>query len=351
MDAMAASPLPTSFVDRGGVYRFVNRAYERWFGLSADDVVGKSLEEVLGPKAVAALEFYTKAALDGGTVEFESSLPYRTRGVRRMKIVYAAAREPTGEIPGFFAFLEDITVRYDAESAVATALDGMADGYFALDRQLRFTYVNSAAARLYGLPREKMLEKTLDEVFPGSSGAPTGLLAREVMRSGNPQRRELPSAGRPGQTFLFDVIPLMSGGVGVVAQDLTERRRQEAELKLANARFEAAARASHGVVYEWDPATNAVWRAGAFEDVFGVSAEAAEPTVEWWTSRMHPDDLIDPQSYVVDFDEVTERTYRILHADGGWRRVLDRATAVRGDAGEIARVVGMVIALPDEPSA
>ncbi len=220
MSALAASPVPMTYIDRAGVHRFVNKAYERWFGQTADRVVGRSLAEVLGAKAAESTEFYVKTALDGGTVEFESSLAYSRRGNRRVKMVFAPAQEPDGRVQGIFIYIEDITVRYDAEAAVAAALDGLADGYIAMDRNLRFTYVNSAAARLYGKTREEMLDRSIDELFPGASDSPTGRLVREVMQTRNPRREKLPSAGQPGHMILIDVVPLMTGGVAAVIQDV-----------------------------------------------------------------------------------------------------------------------------------
>jgi len=345
MDALAGSPLPTTFVDREGVYRFVNRAYERWFGLSWDEVVGKTMEEVLGARAAEAIAFYKTAALGGATVEFESSLPYRTRGVRRMKVVYAAARDADGMVPGFFAFLEDVTARYDAEAAVAAALDGIADGYFALDHQHRVTFINSAAARLLAKPRDQLLERPLDEAFPGAMDGEIGGVIKQVMLTGNPERKVLPSAIRVGRVFAVDVIPLMTGGAGVVLQDVTEKVAQETDLSLARRRFEAAARATLGLMYEWDRESGVVWRSGAFEHVLGVSAADAAPTVDWWIERMHPEDVVTPDAYLDDMADLVERTYRLRHADGSWRNVIDRAAPVRNEAGQVVRVVGSVIAV------
>ncbi|RAK56722.1 PAS domain-containing protein [Phenylobacterium deserti] len=342
MDALAGSPLPTTFVDRDGVYRFVNRAYERWFGQSWDEVVGRTMEEVLGANAASSVEFYKEAALNGATVEFESSLPYRTRGVRRMKVVYAAARNADGGVPGFFAFLEDVTARYDAEAAVASALDGMADGYFALDHQHRVTFINSAAARLMGKPRDQLLERPLDEVFPGAMSGRIGALIKQVIHTGNPERKVLPSSIRPGRIFSVDAIPLMTGGAGVVLQDVTEKVQRDADLALARARFEAATRATLGVIYEWDRHTGEVWRSGALEQLFGVPAEDAAPTVAWWTERMHPDDVLDPGVYLASIEDIAERRYRVRHADGSWRWVLDRSAPIRGEDGQVTRVVGTV---------
>ena len=49
--SLDASPLPTTFLTPDLVYRFVNRSYERWFGLQWEEVVGRSLEQVIGKAA------------------------------------------------------------------------------------------------------------------------------------------------------------------------------------------------------------------------------------------------------------------------------------------------------------
>lgn len=216
--ALDASPLPTTFVGPDLRYRFVNRAYERWFGLRWEDVVGATIEEVIGKAAAETVMPFAAAALQGASVQFESSLPYPNRGTRRMKIVYAGARAPEGEVAGFFAFLEDITALHDAESAVTAALDGIADGYFTVDRHMRFTFVNQAAAELYGLPAQDMVGRHIDAVFPGASRSPTGRLLDQVLDTRKPQRRELPSAGVGDRVFLWDVVPLLTGGAAVVMQ-------------------------------------------------------------------------------------------------------------------------------------
>lgn len=218
--ALDASPLPTTFVTPDLTYRFVNRSYERWFGLRWEEVVGRSLEAVIGKSAAETVMPFAEAALKGASVQFESTLPYPNRGSRRMRIVYAGASSG-GEVAGFFAFLEDISALHDAEAAVTAALDGIADGYFTVDRHMRFTYVNDAAARLYGCTPKDLLNRHIDAVFPGATRSPTGQMLRQVLETRKPQRRTLPSAGAAGRTFLLDVAPLLTGGAAVVIQDVT----------------------------------------------------------------------------------------------------------------------------------
>ena len=217
--ALDASPLPTTFVTPDLVYRFVNRSYERWFGLRWSEVVGRTLEQVIGKTAAETVMPFAENALKGASVQFESTLPYPNRGARRMRIVYAGATASTGEVGGFFAFLEDVTAQYDAESAVTAALRGIGDGYFTVDRQMRFTLVDPEAATLYGRPAQEMVDRHIEAVFPGSSRSPAGKLIEEVLETRQPQRRTLPSMGAPGRTFVWDVVPLLTGGAAVVMHE------------------------------------------------------------------------------------------------------------------------------------
>ena len=62
--AMAdAVPILISYVDREQRYRFVNRAYERWFGVDRSQIEGKTLAEVLGPEAYDLVRDHAARAL------------------------------------------------------------------------------------------------------------------------------------------------------------------------------------------------------------------------------------------------------------------------------------------------
>src|SRR5690606_17519986 len=49
-----AAPALISYVDRGLIYRACNRAYEEWFGVSREKVIGSHVRDVLGDEAFEA---------------------------------------------------------------------------------------------------------------------------------------------------------------------------------------------------------------------------------------------------------------------------------------------------------
>jgi PAS domain S-box-containing protein len=111
-------PALVSYVSADQRYRFNNRAYEEWFGQSAEEVQGKMLEEVLGAEAMEGLRPYVERALSGETVRFESSIPYKDAGLRHISAAYVPDIGPDGKVRGFFALVSDISERRAMEMAL-----------------------------------------------------------------------------------------------------------------------------------------------------------------------------------------------------------------------------------------
>ncbi len=64
-------PVLISYIDKTLTYRFVNHAYERWFGLSRDELVGRRVPDVLDEVAYARSKPFLDRVLQGEEVEFE----------------------------------------------------------------------------------------------------------------------------------------------------------------------------------------------------------------------------------------------------------------------------------------
>lgn len=114
--AMAdAVPILISYVDRDERYRFVNRAYERWFGVDRAQIEGRPLREVIGDVAYERLAGHVRRALAGETLIFEGEVEYQGAGARFIEARYVPDITPDGEIPGYYALITDITDRKRAE--------------------------------------------------------------------------------------------------------------------------------------------------------------------------------------------------------------------------------------------
>ncbi len=123
--AMAdAVPILISYVDREQRYRFVNRAYERWFGIDRSEIEGKTLAEVLGPEAYNRVRDHAARALAGESVTFEAQYHYQAAGLRDVEAQYVPDIARNGEIPGYYVLVNDITDHKRAAAELERMLAG-----------------------------------------------------------------------------------------------------------------------------------------------------------------------------------------------------------------------------------
>ena len=113
----------------------------------------------------------------------------------------------------------------------AALLESITDAFYALDRQLRLTYINKRALDYFQRRREALLGKAITEVFPALKGSP---LQGQLERALDEQRSlafELP-APIVGQWAEFHVYQTPQG-LAVYFRDISDRKRAENELRRA----------------------------------------------------------------------------------------------------------------------
>ena len=113
-----AVPALISYIDTARRYVTCNDAYTTWFGLSRKDVIGKTMEEVVGGEAWAAMASYVEAALQGQAVDYEAEVKYRHGVARWIHAVYTPHRDAGGNISGFIVMVIDISAQKRAEAAL-----------------------------------------------------------------------------------------------------------------------------------------------------------------------------------------------------------------------------------------
>jgi PAS domain S-box-containing protein len=276
--------LPTlvAYIDRDLRYRFTSAAYERWFGLRRSELVGRTLEEVLGPAAFAAVRPRAERALAGETVTFEDELPYRAGGARFVEATYVPQRGDGGDVVGFVAHVADMTVRRGLEryraaaaaraerllkitSAVAgavtheevhraivdeaaSAVSASSAGLWLVDERGR----SATLAREIGYSeRARAACSTLSLVDGPTSPAVDCLLRGEALWISSPEQmlRDYPAVRRiatPGRSYRVCCLPLASQGrplgvLGLTIEDAQDASDDERSFLLLVARYASQA--------------------------------------------------------------------------------------------------------------
>lgn len=113
-----ALPALISYVDTNQVYRFVNKAYEDWFGLSNSVFLGNRIGDVLGAANYGLLKPHLDIAFAGRRERFETTLVSKVKGLRHLEITYTPDFGEDGKVHGLFILVLDITERKRNEVAL-----------------------------------------------------------------------------------------------------------------------------------------------------------------------------------------------------------------------------------------
>ena len=126
-------------------------------------------------------------------------------------------------------------------------LEKTTDAFFAVDRQWRFTYLNSQAEKLFGRSRDKLLGKELWKEFPYLKDSPFEQNYRQVIAEQAPLEFEVTD---PSGTICFEMHAYPSGGgVSVFFRDVTERKRIEEE-RLTTGKLESLGTLAGGIAHD-----------------------------------------------------------------------------------------------------
>ena len=111
-------------------------------------------------------------------------------------------------------------------------LEAISGGFFALDKEYRFTYWNRAAEEGTRLRREEVLGKNVFEIFPNARNAELGERYRAAMERKEYQSIETAYRDERFEAW-FDVrmYPTESG-ISVLFQDITEKKREQRQKEM-----------------------------------------------------------------------------------------------------------------------
>jgi PAS domain S-box-containing protein len=110
-------PSMLAYWDRDLRCRFANRAYERWFGVDPDSLVGTPIQDLLGPALFALNEPHIRAALRGEEQTFQRVVP-GADGVQRQSLAHYLPDIVDGDVQGFVVQVTDVTPLKETEAAL-----------------------------------------------------------------------------------------------------------------------------------------------------------------------------------------------------------------------------------------
>ncbi|PKF79536.1 hypothetical protein CW749_11150 [Vibrio sp. vnigr-6D03] len=152
------APQLFSYVDKDLHYRFVNRAYQDWFGLPENEILNQHIKLILGEKIFNEVLPYLEQSLAGKETQFESRIDAGLGQSRHIRATYLPDIVD-GEVAGVFVSVEDLTNIKESEeklketvSLMETILHSAENGLLVTDKYGHFLKMNQQFCQLWQLP-------------------------------------------------------------------------------------------------------------------------------------------------------------------------------------------------------
>ena len=328
-------------VDPTGTLRYTNPAWERVLGYDPEQAVGvMNVLDYVHPEDLAHVLEETEAALaEGGVVTNEAEYRFRCRdgSWRWMQSVGTYLLEDPA-VNGVVVVSRDVTERKETEEAlrhseaeVFSVLESITDGFFSLDHELRFAYVNPQAEALLGRSREDLVGEM---IWEDPTFYPHYLRA---VAEGETARFEgyYPPLGA---WYGVRAYPSASG-LSVYFQDITGRKEAEERL-----RFQAQLLGAVGeAVIALDTEGRVIYWNRAAGEMYGWSSE------EIMGRRLR--EMVVPEYLQGRADEIAEQLregrswtggFEVRRRDGTTFPVEGTDTPVFGEDGHFIGVIGVL---------
>ena len=238
-------------LDREGRYIYLNPAFEKAFGMSAEAMIGKTLQNF--PKGIRKEQIEVRLALirrafDEGTAT-ESEIRWDGEmGERIFDDRYVPEKDAAGNVVTVLCIARDVTEQIQAQEALRESewryheiFDNVLDGLYLLevteDGRFRIMQVNPAVEQLSGIPRSGLDGKTPDEILPAEVAAIINDKLSHCVEVGYPTEEEAELDLPIGRRYIHSTLIPAHDETGKVhrligiSRDVTERKQAEDELR------------------------------------------------------------------------------------------------------------------------
>ncbi len=267
----------------------------------------------------------------------------------------AAGSRPTTEAAGPGPHSTVSEGSFESSATLDALLEGIGEGFFALDADWRFTAFNPSAEAIFGLSRADVLGKKLWEVSPGVIGTEFERRYRQVMSERARQEFEAYSAKRPDRYHEIRAFPF-GDGIGAAFRDVTDR--QQAALVLRDRERELARIQRIAGMGGWvaDLAAGLVLLSREYVQLHGMSPHVRQETRAQCLARVHPDDRATVENDLIETLASSRREYKaefrvVRHSDNEVRWMRSVAEIERDREGRAVRMIGADLDVTDRKNA
>lgn len=342
-------------VDNNWIVTYWNKEAELVLGRKKEDILGKNLWEEY-PDAVDT-QFYThynNAVTTKQATYFEPYYP-----TLNMWLEVSAYPSPEG----LSVYFKNVTIRKEVEQIknnLQTTLENSLNEIYIFDLEtFLFSYVNKGALNNLGYSNEEIITMTPLDLKPDFTEKKFKKLLKPLLKNENEKIIFFTTHKRKDASLYPVEIHLQlikEGNIRTflaIVLDITERKKSEASVLLANERFEKVTEATKDAIWDWDIVNDTYYRSKAIEKFFGNKTMISFKEKDFWKDKFHKEDL--PKIKASVYEAINnpsctrwEMEYRLINDQDKTLYVIDRGVIIRDSDKKAIRMVGAMTDITEQ---
>ncbi len=262
--------------------KFVNSKFAEMLGYEKEELVGKNLKDLAPEEVQIRFEEETEKRKEGKTGRYGSKLKKKNGDIIEVMVYASPFKDAEGEFVGTMGIVTDITDRKKYERELKrkeTYLDHIPAFITVLDEDGDIKYHSYPADEINGLDSSKIIgTDSLQYVHPDDRENIHDIFSQVLEDPGEEYSTELRAESEDGWIWLeIDAINFLHDpeidGIIITAQDISDRKKIEEELKKSEKRFRTIIEKSADAVFLLDREGDYTYANQAASELLGYTQE------------------------------------------------------------------------------
>jgi len=326
-------------------------------GYSPLDLLALTLLDITAPAQRPALVEALDALRRGDALYLRHASRHLRNDGSAYEVESLIQLQTFNEQPAFVAIVQDISERVLLQRRFQKLFDGVAHAIMVFDSDVRFIMVNQVASRLFRIPTDELVGRTLEEFVPDFHTLAKQRIGEVLDTRMGSEFEDRILIGGVQRWFHTILQPLEDDGgqlswVQMIAHETTEEKEHEARIHAQQERYRTLVESTSAILWEGDPDTFAFTFVNReAESVLGYPAEAWVEDPDFWPRHIHPADREWAVSYcktAMAEDDEHSFEYRMIAADGRIVWMRDIVNVLRDEEKRAVKLVGVMIDISRE---